>query len=529
METELLQNPFFLLQVSLKDNKQKIIEKAHSLVLKFQEEEITKASSELTIIKNRLPWEMKHFLDLDLEAENLLRELYYKRSFIYELSSYFPLSQINILEFALKTVQNLTMQEFEEFTSTLIYLYENLDLEEVKKKINEKRQSSAFPLLENSELLREEFEKKRREAINLLLKTFDKFSLVKKIKVMTKIVENETNSAEFQASFMVDDLLDDYKHSFSSLLEDGFLSIRTLIEKIIDEKIQHENIDKIISSLLARIKKWNQLARPIQISLKARGLSHDLSIELANLIRVSAIEIYNKYNNMEFFIKISALLKELFGDFPEILYQLDEDIKSLKEIEVKKQQNREFFDSLNYSTKIGILDKELFSISIGGVSWQGKHYLLDEITLMKWGIYKDQFSGLSYSITFGNEKDISRIKTKKNEIYEEIINRFWKMIGMNILSKMLKSFSRGEFLEYENIRIYDEKVLFLPENKSLLWEDLLVYNENSFLLLEGRDQSLKAELSYQNLYNIYFLETAIKSMKNMGNAKKLSQVISSQL
>lgn len=529
MQEELLQNPFFLLQVSLKDNKQKIIEKAHSLLLKFQEDEVAKASSELTIIKNRLSWEMKHYLDLDLEAEKLLKEFYKKRTFLYELSPYSLLSQINILEFALKTLQNLTMQEFEEFSSTLIYLYENLNLEEIKEKINEKRKLSGFPLLESSELLREEFEKKRREAVILLLKTFDKFSLVKKIKVMTKIVENETNCAEFQASFMVDDLLDDYKHSFAHLLEDGFLSIRNLVERIVDEKIQHENIDRIISSLLAKIKKWNQLARPIQISLKARGLSHDLSIELANLIRVSAIEIYNKYNNMEFFIKISALLKELFGDFPEILYQLDEDIKSLKEIEVKKQQNREFFDSLNYSTKIGILEKELFSISIGGLSWQGKHYLLDEITLMKWGIYKDQFSGLSYSITFGNEKESSTLKTKKSEVYEEIINRFWKMLGMNILSKMLKAFARGEFLEYENIRIYDEKILFLPENKALLWEDLKIYNEDAFLILESKnDKKLRAELSYQNLYNIYFLETAIKSMKNLENAKKLSEVISSQ-
>lgn len=529
MKNQLLQNPFFLLQVSIKDNRQEIIKRSGSLLLEVDEDEVAKASTQITILKNRLACELGWFLDLDLSASSFIKEIFEKRDFLFKIDHLLEISQINILEFALKDDNlNLCANEFEQICSSLIFLYENLNLEELKDKINENREVSKFSFIESVGEIEREIEIKKRNCISLILRRFDKFTLVKRIKIMTIIVENETNYAQFQASFMVDDLVDDYKHSVLNLLEDGFKSIKSLIERIIDIKIEHNDIDRVIDRLVIKIKKWNKLARPIQISSKARGISDNLSIELANTIRVAAIEIYNRYNNTEFFEKVSTLLKELFGEFPEILYQVDEDIKSLNQIELKKAQDREFFDSLNYSISVGMLDKDIFNISIGGVSWQGKHYLLDNITLMKWGVYKDQFSGILYSITFGNQSDISIIRTKRSEVYEEIIERFWKMVGMNILSKMLKSFTNGNFLEIENIRIYDEKVVFIPENRSFYWYEIDFYTQDGNFILEAKlDKKFKAALSYQNLYNVYFIETAVKSMYRINGANRLSDVLKS--
>ena len=85
------------------------------------------------------------------------------------------------------------------------------------------------------------------------------------------------------------------------------------------------------------VREWNTIAYPVQLSLKSRGLDHDLSVELGFKIRSLAIDITNKHDMLGPTTRITALLKEVFSGLPELAARLDEDTKVLDDLIKQKQ------------------------------------------------------------------------------------------------------------------------------------------------------------------------------------------------
>ena len=129
--------------------------------------------------------------------------------------------------------------------------------------------------------------------------------------------------------------------------------------KLIEEG--KDTISPLINKLLEITRNWDNVAQPIQLSMKSRGLDEPLSSKVANTIRSLSIELTNDYGYVELSQKISEVIKELFAELPEIVEKVEEDIDTLDDLfsqiqeskDKREIEERQFQESLNYSAEIG--------------------------------------------------------------------------------------------------------------------------------------------------------------------------------
>jgi hypothetical protein len=346
---------------------------------------------------------------------------------------------------------------------------------------------------------------------------------------------------------MIEDLVDDYKLHTQNFLEQEFEKIKKLIDVIRDRADEgKDGISALIDKLLQITQNWDNVAQPIQLSMKSRGLDEPLSQKVANTIRSLSIELTNDYGYVELSQKISEALKELFAELPEIVERVEEDIDTLDNLfsqiqESKDKQEREerqFQESLNYSVEIGILMKDNLSISSKGITWKNKTYPLESITRVTWGATRHSVNGIptgtTYTISFGDDRSISTVETRRSNVYEEVIDRLWKTAGMLIITKLLKDFKNGQGLTYSNATIWDDGVSLIKsggwfssdEKKKFGWGEIQIYSSNGSFVIEAlKDKKFVTAIAYQGVYNIHFLEQLIRMKFKDGNIRKLSDLL----
>ena len=364
---------------------------------------------------------------------------------------------------------------------------------------------------------------------------------------MTRIVDDATVNGEIQASSMLEDLVDDYKLHTQNFLEQEFEKIRKLIE-IIQNRAEEgkDTISPLINKLLEITRNWDNVAQPIQLSMKSRGLDEPLSSKVANTIRSLSIELTNDYGYVELSQQISEVIKELFAELPEIVEKVEEDIDTLDDLfsqiqeskDKREIEERQFQESLNYSVEIGILMKDKLSISSKGITWKDKTYSLESITRVSWGATRHSINGIptgtTYTISFGDDRSISTVETKRGTVYEEVIDRLWKTAGMIIITKLLKDFKNSQGLTFSNATIWDDGITLIKpggwfssdEKKKFGWSEIEIYSSNGNLIIQSiKDKTFIASISYQDVYNTHFLEQLIRMKFKDVNVRKLSDLL----
>jgi hypothetical protein len=207
----------------------------------------------------------------------------------------------------------------------------------------------------------------------------------------------------------------------------------------------------------------------------------------------------------------------------------------------KKKQEREerqFLESMKYEAEIGIVLKDKIVISADKITWKNKSYSLNDINRITWGATSNSINGIptgtDYVISFGDKKNTSKLETRRRKVYEEVIDRLWKTAGVNILTSMLKDFKNSQGLTLGKVTIWDDGVTLIKtgwfsgdEKKKFGWGSIQIYSSNGNFVIEAQnDKKFRVELSYQQTYNIHFLEQAIRLMFKNQNARKLSDLLS---
>ena len=542
------ENPFYILDATTRDNRQKIVELAEEKSFEIDEELCQKARSDLTVPRNRILAELNWLPGVSpKKASSFISQLKSNDKGLYSIEGIPNLARINILmELLDNEYIKFTNSELEQLIIKIVDIFENLNTTEIIRDINEDRIVSGFPEINDNELLENHLSEKKRYCIKLILKRLNSLDTMNLIDIMTKIVDDTTFNGDIQASAMIEDLVDDYKLHTQNFLEQEFEKIKKLIE-VIRERADKgkDTISSLIDKLIEITKNWDNVAQPIQLSMKSRGLDESLSNDVAYTIRSLGIDLTNDYGYIELSQKISEVLKELFAELPGIVEQVENDIDQLDNLSLeikeakkrKEEKNKEYEESLNYSAEIGLVFKDKLIITPQYIEWQGKKYFLESIIELKWGAVSHSINGIPtgtiYSISIGDDKSNTTIETRKSKVYKEVIEILWKSVGIRIMIKILEDLKKGKFLQFGTLKVWDTEVELLKrgsfftadETKKFKWNQVEFYSMSGFFIIKSiNDNSFYKKIPYLDVYNLHFLEQILTTNKKYSKTK-LSDIL----
>lgn len=398
----ILQNPFYILGATTRDNRKKILELAEEQSLEIDEELCQKARSDLTIPRNRILAELDWFPGVSpRKVESIVSQIKSGDKNLYSLESIPDLARINILIELIDTeIIKFSNDELEKIIISVVYNFEKLDMTRTIQNINEDRTVSGFPEVNDYALVENHISEKKGLCVKVILKRLNNLSTVNLIDIMTKIVDDETKNGEIQAPLMIEYLVDDYKLHTQNFLEQEQEKIIKLAQIIKEKASEGESsIASMVDKLLTIASNWDKVAQPIQLSMKSRGLADSMSNQIAYIIRDLAIELYNSHKMLNTSKKISKILLELFKELPDIELRVQEDISTLNDIE---ENNK------SYAKKI------LMDIGVKGIEGLTSEEILNEL---KSGATVKRFKYCHSFLVVTYNKNSPAIFIKSNESY----------------------------------------------------------------------------------------------------------------
>jgi len=334
---DLLQNPFYILNVTLQDNRQRILELSEERLLLMDSEEYAQAKSDLTNPRKRVSVEIAWLPGLGLEHTAEVIALISNSVFeLLSVDKILPIAKANILAAGfIRLSEPYSSEEIAEWILELAWVFEDINLEETCSVINKERTVSGFPEVSDISVVEVEIEERRRYFRQVIKLALDKLYSQDLVKVVTMVIELTTDNGSKQAPILIDDLVDAYEVEAQDFLEKEAKNVETLITKIkqaADSRKSDSVIDGIISQLFHVIKNWDIVAQPIQVSKKSRGLDHDASYNLAVLVRNLAIHLFAKHRKLNISQRLTNLLQEVFAEVTKVSDLTEEDANILQRI-----------------------------------------------------------------------------------------------------------------------------------------------------------------------------------------------------
>jgi hypothetical protein len=538
-------NPFYILGITTRDNRQKIVQIAEDKSLELDNNICQKARSELTTPKSRIKAELCWFPGLSPKRiGELISQLQLNPYTVENISALPNLAHANLLLFAIQQIDTDHTDVFVSMIEQIIDLTEAIQVNEIIRDINEERSVSGFPEVFADTEVEEILSEIKRFYVKTIIAKFNEMPPKKLVEIMTRLVDDATGSGEYSCSVVIDDIVDDYVIHTQQFLEDEADNIKKIMDAIRDRAEKGEAfIEKLITKLITITANWDSIAQPIQLSYKTRGIDHDPSNRVGYGIRSLSVDLFNKFDYMEQTKRLNTLLHDYFSELPELLEKIEEDTEALDDIFKNRQnqvnKNQEWINEITYSTEIGAFFKDTLSISEKGVSWKDHHYPLDLITRISWGGTSHSVNGIptgtTYTVSFGDKRYTTTVELKKENVYSTFIDKLWRAVGIRILTDMLTDFKRGEGLifELQKTTIFDDGVVFTKfkwfgdnEKIKLGWEKIQIWSSNGNFVIGSTDQNKFAvELPYISLYNIHILEHAIRMKFKDGSIRKLSDLL----
>ena len=374
---DLLKNPFHILGATPRDNRQRIMELAEKRSLLSDADvsdadEYIEARSTLIHPRNRIsaeiawlpgvgPFRTDDVLNILKKSETLRMEMFYKlmaymenidetdyEQGLFGREKLIPLSRANLLASGLSCVRDYSSEDV-RFWITSLYrpdppttirwileiaqAFERIELEELRKTVNEERKESGFPAITNLSTLENELYNRRQHYQQVIKLTLKDLSVWDLARAVTIGLEKATNNGEKHGPILIKNLVDWYETDTQVTLENIGEKIKIFIQDIrgrADAKQNDSNLGFMIDELIQTIKEWDTIAQPIQLSTRSRGERHDASFEIAGCIRKLSIDLFNKYGKFDFSQQITNTLKEVFAEVIEVDELITADLEALE-------------------------------------------------------------------------------------------------------------------------------------------------------------------------------------------------------
>lgn len=537
---DLFENPFYLLGASTRDNRRQVQSLAEDYSLLHDQVEADKILAALTKPVNRLTAEMSWILGIaPRKVQTMVSKVYDDPISAFEEQIFEPLSRANLISAVIHRLSSYHKQlpdsDYAKFVErafdALMDAYEAIDTEDLLSLINEERNASGFPEVQNVEIVEKELGQRRQYYKKVIKQALDEMPSQLLIKSLSNMVQYSV--AEYdECSILLDDVIDAYELEAQQFLQSEKSNIMVLIKNIkglADSGTKENELIKQIEQMEMVVKNWDLVASPIQLSYASRGLNHGDSDEIAQDLRSLAIFFGNEHGRYDLSQRIIGLIREVFEEIDEIAELAEQDFDQVLELEAqhiqyldeRKRKDAEWEKEITYRTKIGLFQNRL-EISPEGILWKDKLWPLESISSVRWGATRKSINGIptgtEYLIYFGNGYDMSTISTRDGKVFEQFIDCFWKGVCVPLLVKFVSELSEGKKFRFSSeLRVDDygvelEKYKFFGDNEKLYypWSDVVIWNQPGMFCIGERSKKVKAALSYQEVNNVHILESAIR-------------------
>ena len=538
------QSPFMLLGVTPRDNRKHIVELAEQKSLELDHDICQKARSDLTNPRTRLSAEIAWLPGISpRKANQLLQNLIYTPMAIRQESGLPTLAHLNLLAAAFESVNSKNdPNDLAKFIQEIAHLAEKLSPEDVLRDINEDRAISSFPEVRALDQIETELKERKRYYRTAIKDALDRLPPMALIQAMTKTVGMATAGGTKHAPALIDDLVDSYEVETQDFLHKEAENVRKLIKAIREHAGSGEAaIKSYMDKLEAVARNWDKIAQPIQLSAKARGVDHQASRDLAYEMRSLGIDLFNTHDMLTHSQRLMEVIQELFAEVPEIANRVEEDADALADIFQKRKQadlhKDEWAREITYRAEIGILFKDVLSISPQGISWKERNFPLDSITHVRWGGVSHSVNGVptgtTYTIAFSNQHAAAVVELKRQDIYRAFIDKLWRAVCVRLLTETLESLKNGHSLHFGEALLHDDGVTLIKHNLlsanekvRCLWSQTNIWsaNGNFYLGLKG-DKKTYVAISYLYGWNTHILEQTIRMGFNKSGMRRLSDLL----
>lgn len=528
-QTTIEKNPLAILGLTTREDRHRIIEVSEEKSLSIDPGICAKARADLTNPRNRLAIEVAWLPGVSpKKAKELLSVIRNKPDVLLNQIDIEPLALANLLSSAIELLhERMGVDEWSAWILKLAKTFDEIDSEKVLRDINEDRAVSGFQEIKSIDLIEKEIIQRRRLYKEAVRNALDRMDAVKLVEVVTSVVSISTENGKKHALTLIDDVVDAYQLETQAPLQKGMDKIFLLIEEIKKAAPMGETeIVPAIDTLKASILEWDKIAQPIQLSLKSRGLDHDLSFGLAGRIRSLAVDLTNEHGLLDATRKITDLLRDAFAELPEFSAKLEEDTEALNDLfkqrDKAKEDEASWREEISYEVEIGVIFKDKFSISPNGVSWKNDHFKLEEITRVRWGGVRTSVNyiptGTNYTIAFGNNTKEAVITLNNQALFSAIIQRLWKAVCVRLMMITLQSLKEGAKLKFGDAVIDDDGVeltrhkFFSSEKSYWKWSQVQTWtSDGKFIIGAKDDKKAYSQISYLTDANAHIIESCISA------------------
>jgi hypothetical protein len=528
-ELAIERNPFFLLGISTRDNREAIMQAAREKELSLDPQALSKATSDLTIPRPRLAAELGFLPGLSPKrAGEIIKQMRQMPLLLASNVALEPLALANLIASALDLLDEaLPPEEWAALFEKLSKLSEAIDPGSLARLLNEDRAVAGFPEITGPDLIEKELIGRRKEYRDAILRTLERLESTKLLSILQRLAETATAHGTEQAPSLTDSVLDAYHLETEALLEARADAIIAAIAEVKEAAAIGAGLTaSLISIIENETALWCHLARPVQLSFKGRGLDHRLSLKLAHTLRNLGVHLANEHQYLEEAKAITNFLARTFPLLPEFKSAIEDDSGKIENLLQQRddfrQREAEWASEISREIEFGVVFKKKFAISPQGITYDGKHYALDEITRVRWGGTRHSVNGIptgtSFTIAFGTATSESELDLNNASLYEMVVNSLWKAVGPRLMTELLNALKRGERRRIGPV-IVDDKGIFLPRQKLFSkeehyfpWQDIQIWSANgNFQIAAASNKKCHAQISYILTPNTHVLEACISA------------------
>jgi len=549
-------NPFHLLQCSLRDNRQKIIDCAEERSLVVDAEACNSAKATLINPRLRLSAELRWLPGVAPgKTTELVDRARQGNKILFSVAPKLPdLAACNLLACTLEAASaNAEMDTV--VTSAIVTLATRFDAiapDDVLRLVNEDRSVAGFPPIKDTAAIGQELQGHREYYLGAMTEA------LKRLKgpdaVLTEIVEQLTEHGEKHAPLLVEELTARYGievQRYLDKLAEGAEAVKKKIETDLKNKRgTYAGLSQDMAHYSKLLREWDTLAQPLQVIAKSRGSDESISHDVAMNARGLALHLANEYDLHDEAKQVTDLLSELFEELPQLFDRLLDDSIALDEIIEKKKQSkeeaeedrREWLRSIDLDVTIG---SDRLQINGKGVTYNYRTLPLEAIDRVRWGILIDNssmFASNKYTVWIGTPNDLVEIECKRfmekeqvvTQRYEQILKKVWRAVGERLVTETLHKLATGSKLKFPETRsghiLMDRTGVELGRDKLFGWDRVhfkwpeLSINAHGgyFIISATKDSKSSATLGYRDSTNAHIVEAVMRFLWKDGNHLKMT-------
>lgn len=338
IDSDLVNNPFYVLEVAPTDTRATIISKAEEKAFFLEGNSCDEAQASLLNLSKRLSAEVDWFCGCNESIIANIRQSIKDKTEI-RTNELTGLAKLNASLFNLTIA---TYDDFYELGYAILDIdeqYDNITPFELMKTINECHSKAGVLTVSEDEVERE-LEKKRERIRKLISAKTQTLSEEDYIEFITMLAEKCIADEDYEDGVVIADVIDQYELKMQSVIEtatDGISSYLEQIKRIPNKK----GIEAEVTKLIRRLKKWDKLVQPLQLKSMASGATHQESERIGYEMRDFCLWLHNEKEMTDVALLLTSELKKIFLEIGNLYDIFGRDLNELNRIAREDKETKD--------------------------------------------------------------------------------------------------------------------------------------------------------------------------------------------